>query len=499
MEVLNAINKIKTNAMGLDEIPLRFIKLLLPLLIPYITYVFNKILSSSEYPTAWKDAKIIPVHKKSSTFQANDFRPISILPALSKALETIMKTQISSYLSENNLLCSVQSGFRRYHSTESALLNVTSDVRLNTDLKHISLLLLLDFSKAFDTVNHNLLCSKLKNNFKFSSSAIKLIKSYLCDRRQCVIMNQIISSFLPMPTGVPQGSVLGPLLFTIFINDLPDIISHCTSQLFADDVQIYCSGKQKELSQTVEKVNADLQSVAVWAESNGLMLNATKTQAIVINNKTDTHIPPILLNGTVIEISQTVKNLGVIFDNKLNFKKHAASIVSKIYSTLYRLRKLAPYTPFTIKKRLIKMLCIPHITYCTTVTSQLDALSLRKIELAYNACTRYIFGLRKFDHISPYRHKLLGCSIFQYIKFRWSFYLFRLLIYKQPRYLYDRISYGPSERSCNLKILRNSSSQLNASFFVRGVAQWNELPINIKKANSCREFKIKCLDYYSAH
>lgn len=177
--ILQIISSIKSNAAGEDGIPIRFIKLILPLIIDHLTHITNYCLMTSTFPDCWKLASVIPVAKKLKISSANDFRPISILPCLSKVLEKVIAKQICSHLHQQSLLYPLQSGFRAGHSCSTAMVNVLNDIRIKFDEGYVTLLCLLDFSKAFDTVNHELLCWKLQRYFNFSSSATRLLKSFL--------------------------------------------------------------------------------------------------------------------------------------------------------------------------------------------------------------------------------------------------------------------------------------------------------------------------------
>ncbi|XP_052856050.1 probable RNA-directed DNA polymerase from transposon BS isoform X11 [Drosophila gunungcola] len=235
-DVLQSILRIKSDATGSDNINPKFIKILLPKILPYITYTFNTVLTKSTYPDCWKAAKIIPIPKSN-----NEYRPISILPYLSKVFENLMADQINKFMSDNAMLTNNQSGFRKNRSCTSAIIKIADDIREQIDENNVTLLVLLDYSKAFDTVNHNVLCAKLRNMFMFSKSSVKLVSSYLQNRRQSVVLSSVSSSYENVNRGVPQGSVLGPLLFTLYVNDLPNALSECNVHLYADDVQMYVS------------------------------------------------------------------------------------------------------------------------------------------------------------------------------------------------------------------------------------------------------------------
>jgi len=204
------------------------------------------------------------------------------LPVLSKLCELVIKDQISKFM-ENNVHSNFyqnQSGFRACHSTITAMLGTTEKIRENIDKKFASILLLLDFSKAFDTINHSTFCQKLVNPFHFSFSASKLIFSYLSDRVQYTSIENNSSSPKLIGRGVPQGSILGPLLFNCYINDLPSVVDYSLVHIFADDVQLLVSCDIQNLNDGVLKMNHDLNKVHIWARSNELRLNVAKTQAI---------------------------------------------------------------------------------------------------------------------------------------------------------------------------------------------------------------------------
>ena len=320
-DVLTAINSLKSYSLGLDGLPLKFVKLIIPYIIPYLTNIFNTVLTTSYFPKIWKLSKIVPLPKKSQSVNLCDYRPISILSTLAKALESIMKSQICVHLDSGCLLSSFQSGFRALHSTTTALLKVTHDIRRNFERDFLSILVLLDFSKAFDTVNCDILCYKLKTFFKFSTAAVLLINSYLTDRRQMVVINNNYSQNVPVLLGVPQGSVLGPLLFSMFINDFPNILSGSSCHMFADDVQIYRSCSMTDIGSCVSLMNEELARVSSWALENGLELNGDKSRVMVVYRKfvDTTSFPRLAINSVDIPYSVSMKNLGIIMNPTLTW------------------------------------------------------------------------------------------------------------------------------------------------------------------------------------
>jgi Reverse transcriptase (RNA-dependent DNA polymerase) len=258
-----------------------------------IAHIFNKTISSKTIPSAWKISKIVPVTKVKDPCRLKDYRPISILPALYKALEKVMKDQIVLFCNMRGLFNRFQSGFRPLLSTTNALLKITDDISMDFDRNFIPILALLDISSAFDTVNFKLLCQKLKNLFNFSDSAIKLIKSYLMGRSQCVFANGTLSSFLPVTQGVPQGSILCPLIFSLFINAISNSIRFSNYHIYADDVQIYLTGCRESIASVINQINAVLASISDWSTKNGLCLNYQKTQAMAIYRSSYSPLPPV--------------------------------------------------------------------------------------------------------------------------------------------------------------------------------------------------------------
>lgn len=320
LEVFNAISSISSNAVGMDGLPLRFIKLILPSVITPITYLFNLFISTATFPRAWKIAKIIPIRKNPAGSSLNNLRPISILCSLSKAFEKILKAQVQAYIERNNFLSPYQSGFRSGHSTISALLKVHDDLHKFIDKKGIGFLLLIDFSKAFDKVSHVKLLHKLSYQFNFSRNAIYLIQSYLKLRTQVVEINGNLSNPICNLSGVPQGSVLGPLLFSLFINDLPLSLKFCQIHMFADDVQLYICSTDTHLNDLASLINFDLESISQWSLRNLLPINSSKTKVMfVARRQIRTPLPDIVINGEKIEYVDRVRNLGVIFQSNLEW------------------------------------------------------------------------------------------------------------------------------------------------------------------------------------
>lgn len=493
-ETLFSLLSIKSNAIGYDDIHPKFIKILLPYLLPYISHLFNTILTTSIFPKRWKHAKIIPVPKTTS-----EFRPIAILPYMSKALERIMHDQINTYLRRFKLLNEKQSGFRQKHSCITALIDVTEDIRDAIDGRNVSFLVLLDHSKAFDTVNHNILCSKLSQNFNFSSTSEKLIKSYLETRFQSVYINNQCSTPRQVPKGVPQGSILGPLLFSMYVNDLPQHVYNCKVHLYADDIQIYLNSSIKYLCENVTKLNDDLNRIYLWASANGLCLNPLKSKCLIIHKKSlRTNLNfDILLNNQKIEIVSSSKNLGVVINNTLSWNNHVNSAVGKTYGMLRTLWATQSCTPLNIRVTLAKSYLIPVLLYGCEIFANCDSNSTRKLHVAYNSIIRYVFGLRKRDRVSPYSKRLLGNSFENILKAKVLILLHKIIYLKEPAYLFNRLNFARSHRGKKLIPILHRSLISEWQFFFYAIRLWNLLPNRIQTNNNAIQFKKQISEHFS--
>lgn len=386
-EVKRAIFSIKSSAIGLDKINLKFIKIILPYFLESITHFFNFCISNSVFPSVWKIAKVIPISKIKTPSELKDFRPISILPCLSKAFEIIVKNQIIMHLDSNNLNENYQSGFRTNHSTTTALLNICDDIRRNIDKKEGTLLVLLDFSSAFISVDHIILLTKLFQKYKFSFLALKLIKSYLSDRSQAVFVNNEISNFQNLFLGVPQGSVLGPLFFSIFINDIIEVILNSKSHLFADDLQIYINTNFKNIELSIKRINDDLKSISLWSQQNRIKLNPKKSQAIFIYNKSieTSSFSPIVIDNVVIPFCEKVKDLGMIINKSMSWDDHIAHFSKKIIYSLRSLWNVTRFASVNLRKKLFIAFVFPLFLYCDIVMYGMSKGCERKIQMLFNS------------------------------------------------------------------------------------------------------------------
>lgn len=494
-DIVEAILSVKSNATGLDDINPKFLKLLLPCILKYLTYIFNNILTTCEYPLLWKKAKILPIPKANRV--KTEYRPISILPFLSKVFEKAILKQLQRYLFANNLLSSAQSGFRAKRSCKTALLLVVDDIRKAMDKSCCTFLTLLDFSKAFDTVNHFVLCKKLLSKFRLSPSAVKLLYSYLTGRQQCVAVGNRLSSLLRITAGVPQGSVLSPLLFSMYVNELPELVKHCSVHMFADDVQLYLNCPLTNISSAIDKVNVDLEIIQQWALKHSLSLNPGKSKTLCIyKQQLDTsNFPPVKLGESVIEYVRTAKNLGLVFNENLSWNDHIATTVGKVYNGLRLLWCSQRSIPTATKMLLAKSLLLPVLTYCCEVFCNVDYNTKRKLNIIYNNLARYVFNKRRFDHISAYSKQITGLRFEDLITYRSLILLHGIIQSHQPDYLYNRLNFPNSQRTTVLIQPRFNCLQSERTFFVHVTRQWNSLPIQLRRITNAHTFKTDLFKY----
>lgn len=498
-DVVESVVALKSNATGEDGIPLRFIKMILPHLLRTLTHIINYCLASSTFPDSWKAARIIPVAKKPRPSLPTDFRPISILPTLSKVFEKILAKQIVGHLNSNSLLSTFQSGFRPQHSCATAMVKILDDIRQQYDQSYLTVLCLLDFSKAFDRVNHSILCKKLRHYFGFSDRAVKLLSSYLSNRSQRVLVGDHFSNVRYLREGVPQGSILGPLLFCIFINDIAHVCNSVSFHLYADDIQIYLSRPIGLIEDLFHRVNDDLKGIYRWSVENGLTLNPSKTQAILISKKyyEPEILPPILLSNIQVKFVDKVTSLGFKINSSLSCNDHINYIIGRIYGCLRKLWTCASFIPRDTKLKLMKTMLVPIITYTDVIYCKLDSVSKNKLQVAFNGMIRYVYGLRRYDHVSAYQNSILGCSLTQYLDARNCIFLHKIIYSKSPRYLYEKLQFTQSARIFNFIIQPFNYTNSSSLFFTYAIRLWNSLPEHIKRASGASQFRIAIFKYFS--
>ena len=271
-----------SKATGSDGISARLLKMAAEYISVSLTHILNMSLKTGQVPQEWKHAKVIPLHKDGTKDDTNNYRPISVLPVLSKIMERAVHDQLYRHLSKHQLLNKWQSGFRPGYSTATALTYVTDLLLKEIDSKHVTGIIFLDLKKAFDTVDHELLLNKLEQ-YGIQQNEHKWFKSYLSSRTQSVKVNNIISDDLGIEYGVPQGSILGPMLFTLFINDLPHVTDKCKVILYADDTALLYSHTDSQQVETV--LNQEIKNVTEWLNQNKLTLNTKKPQTMIVGNR----------------------------------------------------------------------------------------------------------------------------------------------------------------------------------------------------------------------
>ena len=492
-EVYKSILSIKSNSTGLDNVNPKFLKMILLPILPHITHIFNSILTTSVFPKSWKRVKITRIPKSE-----HEYRPIAILSVLSKALEKIMSQQMADFLLENKMLTAKQSGFRPKRSCVTALIKVCEDIRKSVDINEIVFLLLLDFSKAFDNVNHKQLLRKLRVLFNFSNSAIKLIASYLSKRMQVVCSGKNFSEFIQLFKGVPQGSVLGPLLFSLYINDLPNIIQSSKLHMYADDVQLYNKCDRNSMRQCAIDINSDLNAVSNWAKENGLCLNPAKSKYLVISRKPVNYCDiRLYIDDMEIELVQKAKNLGIVFNNRLTFSDHVNLTVAKTYGMLRNLWSTQHFTPQRIRLLLAKTYLLPKLLYGCELFANLDSVCFRKMRVLCNNITRYVFKRKRFESVSMFSHQIYGPSLKCLLDSRTLILMHKIIYTKEPAYLYDQISFSRSERTNNVVNLRFNYLLSERHFFVPATRLWNKLPNDLKIISNASSFKYKLRLHYS--
>ncbi len=483
----------------LDPIPTHLLQVISSSVIPALTHIINTSLQTGTFPTAFKQAWVSPLLKKPYLNPAllENYRQVSLLPFIAKTLERDVFNQLSLFLAQNNLLDNNQSGFRSGHSTETALLSVTEALRLARAAFKSSVLILLDLSNAFDTVNHQILLSTLRK-MGISGTALLWFESYLSDRSFGVSWRGEVSKSQLLATGVPQGSVLGPLLFSIYMSSLGLVIQkhgfsyHC----YADDTQLYFSFQPDDPTVTA-CIAACLSDISSWMMDDHLQLNLAKTDLLVVSENPSLHQNfSIQLGSSTITPSRTARNLGVVIDDQLSFTDHIATTARSCRFALYNIRKIRPFLAEQAAQLLVQALVLSRLDYCNALLVGLPACTIKPLQLIQNAAARVVFNEPKKAHVTPLFIRLHWLPIVTRFKFKVLMFAYKTTTGAAPIHLNLLVqTYAPSRslRSASERRLvvpsQRGTKSLLRTFSWTVPSWWNDPPISIRTAESLAIFK----------
>ena len=404
VELEKMLLTLKNSATGWDEINAMFLKTSLNYIRDPLCHICNMSLEEGIFPSKLKIANVLPLFKAEEPSQFNNYRPVSLLCILSKVFEKIMYNRLSDFITKLELLYEFQFGFRKKHSTYLAHLILLDKLTNSLDNGEKVIGIYLDFSKAFDTVNHDILLQKLYH-YGIRGNAYEWFKSYLTGRVQYVTYNRVQSSSKQITCGVPQGSILGPLLFLIYINDLPNVCDNTMPFLFADDTNLFISGENYQ--KLYEAANNDLNAIAEWLKVNRLSLNVKKTHYMVFSNtKITSANNELKIEGeTISEVTKT-KFLGVIIDNRLNWQHHINYISSKVAKGLGIIIKVRKVLDNKSLLSLYYAFIYPYLMYCNHVWGNACSVYLNKLNVLQKKVVRIIAGVKPRTSTADLFHKL---------------------------------------------------------------------------------------------
>ena len=447
---------------------------------PSLAYIFKSCIHADIFPNEWKIAEVIPLFKKGSKRELGNYRPISVLPLVSKVFEKIIYYQIYDYLQENRLLNTYQSGFRSMHSTTTALLETTNNWSINIDNGLLNGVLLIDLKKAFDTINHEIILRKLAN-YGVDPNALRFFASYLGNRAQKCTVNGALSSVSKLTCGVPQGSIMEPLFFLIYINDLPNYLDISCAKMFADDTNITVPGCT--FAELEQATNSELTNLYSWLKAN--KLNIAKTEFMVVSSRQKFLAENfselnIRLDNQPISRVEHAKSLGLIIDDRLSWSNYIKELCRKISSAIGALRRTRSLVSQSTAVQIYNALIQPHFDYCAPVWDGLSSYLCQKVQKLQNRAARVILQANCEVNSSLLLETLKWEQLSLRRKKHKAIMMFKSLNGLAPVYLQDLFSERPTDYHLRdsfrkLNLPKPRTNYLKRSFGYSGALLWNSL------------------------
>lgn len=504
-DIISAIKYIKSNAIGHDNISIRFLKILLPFLQDPLTHIFNFSLKNSIFPKAWNIIKIHSIAKNNNPTTAKDTRPITINNLFTKIFCSILNTQIKTFLNDYNILSQYQSGFRNGLSCNTALIRVSEDVRMNILNKNITIMVLLDIKSAYPSVSHELLFHILKS-IGFHDNTLKWISSFFRNKYQYVCIADKKSKMNLINCGLLQGDNLSQTFFSIVINNIVKCVSQCKIHLYADDVVIYFDSTIENINHSIQTINHEINNINKWIEAHGMQLNVTKTRAILIGSKNQVNlinkmtINQICVNNSNIPFSSEIKYLGFHFNNHFDANSHINSIIKKVNFSLNKIKHCRNSIPKSTKTNIIKCIINPIFDYASIIYHGYNIHGTnensKRLQKVQNNCIRFICKISRFDHVTPYLNELKILNASNSRVFLICCILHKFLIYNPPIYLNDifiknnnNTRNGTNLLSLKVNQIRKTGDQFLLSHCATSL--WNNLPHKLREIKIHNIFRNK--------
>ena len=483
-------------AIGLDGISSRVLRDSADAIIEPISHIINISILTETVPSSFKQAKVIPLYKKGDKSDPSNYRPVSVLNVLSKILERAVHKQLSEYLERKNILISNQSGFRSRHFTDTCLIHLSDFVKGEMSKGNFVGMVFIDLRKAFDTVNHEILLSKLS---AIGVTSVSWFYSYLHRREQCVEVSGRRSDFLDISCGVPQGSILGPLLFLIYINDM-SISVNCGLSLYADDSALIFAHRDPAL--IGECLSSELMSCRRWLIDNKLSLHVGKTEAILFGTSRrlkGVNDFKVTCEGEAVKQVTNVKYLGVTLNSCMDGKTHAEDVLRKCAGRLSFLYRNAFLMDFSTRKILSSALIQPCLDYCAS--SWYSSLTQRlksQFDVIQRKMIRFIFSYGYMEHVGSLHFAKLSWLTFpDRVKYFKLCHVFRIKSGNAPSYLIN--DFVPLSESHPYRTRGSTSHDFSVarcegtleSFSFTAITEWNRLPMNVRQSQSQSSFKFR--------